>query len=228
MNIVELQSPAASSSLFGMRTFLRRCIGNRTELVFFTIFIAIFSGPALFGIVWQDMMFHPSAVRAGEWWRLVTHPFVHITWYHLLLDASAFLLLYHGLIESSRARRLLYVIGSGVGSLAFAWIASPMIFTVGLCGLSGMAHGLMAVSAVEMMTGRRHDSAEWRIGAATLLVVVAKAAYEAVTGKILFAFLYFGMVGDPVTASHAGGIIGALTVMFLFSVLRRHKTHHAS
>ncbi len=35
-----------------------------------------------------------SAVKHGQWWRLLTHPFVHVTWYHLLLDAGAFFILY--------------------------------------------------------------------------------------------------------------------------------------
>jgi rhomboid family GlyGly-CTERM serine protease len=156
------------------------------------------------------MTFHPAAVQAGQWWRLFTHPFVHLTWYHLLLDAAAFLMLYNGLIEPSRAKRLSCVAAGWAGSLMMAWFAAPMIFSTGLCGLSGIAHGLMAVSAAEMMTGRSRDSLEWRIGATTFVIVVVKAAYEAVTGKILFAFLYFGLVGDPVTVSHAGGIIGGL------------------
>jgi len=192
------------------RSRLHRYIGDRPELIFFTFLILIFSGPTILGVVWKGMTFHPAAVQAGQWWRLFTHPFVHVTWYHLLLDAAAFLMLYNGLIEPSRAKRLSCVAAGWAGSLMMAWFAAPMIFSTGLCGLSGIAHGLMAVSAAEMMTGRSRDSLEWRIGATTFVIVVVKAAYEAVTGKILFAFLYFGLVGDPVTVSHAGGIIGGL------------------
>jgi rhomboid family GlyGly-CTERM serine protease len=194
------------------RSFFHRHIGDRPELIFFTFLILIFSGPTIFGVVWKGMTLHPAAVQTGQWWRLFTHPFVHVTWYHLLLDAAAFLMLYHGLIEPSRAKRLSYVAAGWAGSLMMAWFAAPMIFSTGLCGLSGIAHGLMAISAAEMMFGRSRNSLEWKIGAITLAIVVTKAAYEAIAGKILFAFLYLGLVGNPVTVSHAGGIIGGLLV----------------
>ncbi len=185
----------------------------RPELWWFAGLILVFSGSVLFGSVWHAMKFQPAAVNAGEWWRLLTHPFVHLTWYHLLLDASAFFLLYHGLIESKLSRRLGFVIASGVGSLLLSWWAAPAIATDGLCGLSGIAHGLMAISAVEMLRAGRRGSAEWRIGVLTFAIVVSKAAYEAISGHVLFDFLYFGMVGEPVTISHAGGIVGGLLAL---------------
>jgi len=197
---------------------------QRPEILLFASLIIVFSGSVLFGSVWQSMIFQPAAVKGGEWWRVVTHPFVHVTWYHLLLDASAFFLLYHGLLESKVARRLAYVLAGGTGSLMLSWLAAPAISTNGLCGLSGIAHGLMAVSAVEMMRGRAVRSPEWRIGAVTFALVVGKAAYEAISGKILFGFLYFGLVGDPVAISHAGGIVGGLLVMLLLSRFERTKS----
>ncbi len=166
-------------------------------------------------------IFQPAAVRHGEWWRIFTHPFVHVTWYHLLLDASAFFLLYNGLLESKVAHRLAYVLASGMGSLLLSWLVAPAIATNGLCGLSGIAHGLMAVSAVEMMNGQSPRSPEWRIGAFTFALVVGKAAYEAITGHNLFDFLYFGLVGDPVAMSHAGGIVGGLLTTVSLSRLGR-------
>jgi rhomboid family GlyGly-CTERM serine protease len=169
------------------------------------------------------MIFHPAAVCAGEWWRLFTHPFVHVTWYHLLLDASAFFLLYHGLLESRMPRRLLYVGGCGCGSLLLAWLVAPLISTAGLCGLSGIAHGLMAISAAELLTTHDRHSTEWRIGVFTLAIVVAKAACEAITGHILFGFLYFGMVGEPLAVCHAGGIVGGLTSFFLMRPRSIHE-----
>jgi hypothetical protein len=115
------------------------------------------------------------------------------------------------------------VFASGVGSLLLSWSAAPAIVTGGLCGLSGIAHGLMAVSAVEMMRGQSWRSPEWRIGAFTFALVAGKAAYEAATGHILFGFLYFGMVGDPVAVSHAGGIVGGLLAVVLLPLLARGR-----
>jgi len=191
------------------------------ELLVFAGLIICFSGSVLFGTFWQAMIFQPAAVTGGEWWRLLTHPFVHVTWYHLLLDASAFLLLYNSLIERKLMRRLAYVITGAAGSLLLSWLAAPAIATSGLCGLSGIAHGLMAVSAVEMLVNHPRRSPEWRVGVLTLALVVGKAALEAITGRILFGFLYFGMVGAPVAISHAGGIVGSLLVVLLLRFARR-------
>ncbi len=194
---------------------------RRWEMIGFAVLVAIFSGSVLFGAPLGTMMFRPDTVAAGEWWRIVTHPFVHITWYHLLLDASAFFLLYHGLLENRIGRRLLYVVAGAAGSLGLSWLAAPAITTQGLCGLSGIAHGLMAVSAVEMMRANARSTPEWRIGAFTLAIVVGKAAWEAISGHVLFEFLYFNMVGSPITISHAGGTVGALLAT---QCLRRRPT----
>ena len=204
---------------------IRQWLPRRSETLLFAVLLLIFSGPMLLGSAFQTMIFHPGAVQAGEWWRVFTHPFVHVTWYHLLLDASAFFLLYNGLLETKAVRRLAYVLAGAAGSLLLSWCAAPVIATIGLCGLSGIAHGLMAVSAVEMMRGQLPRSSEWRIGAFTLALVVGKAAYEAITGHILFGFLYFGLVGEPVAVSHAGGIVGGLLAMLVLpriSALKRN------
>jgi len=194
---------------------LRRWWPKRPETLLFALLLVIFSGPMLFGSAAQTMIFLPPAVRGGEWWRVLTHPFVHVSWYHLLLDASAFFLLYNGLLETKVARRLGYVLAGGTGSLLLSYFASPVIATNGLCGLSGIAHGLMAISAVEMMRNQSPRSPEWKIGALTFALVVGKAAYEAMTGHILFEFLYFGLVGEPIAVSHAGGILGGLLLLLI-------------
>jgi hypothetical protein len=137
---------------------------------------------------------------------------VHLTWYHLLLDGTAFLSLYWSLLERRIFVRLAYVAAATAGSLVASWVASPAIFTNGLCGLSGIAHGLMAISAIEMLGG---DDTEKKIGWITLIFVLAKGAFEAITGRMFFGFLDFGMLGSPVAVSHAGGIIGGLAMILL-------------
>jgi rhomboid family GlyGly-CTERM serine protease len=196
---------------------------RRWEMVGFGVLVAVCSGSVLFGSPSGMMMFRPDAVAAGEWWRLLTHPFVHVTWYHLLLDASAFFLLYHGLLENKLGRRLVYVVAGAVGSLGLSWLAAPAITTQGLCGLSGIAHGLMAVSAVEIMRANKRSTPEWRIGVFTFVLVVGKAAWEAISGHVLFEFLYFRMVGDPITISHAGGIVGALLALLVLPRSRAER-----
>ena len=195
-------------------TFLKAWafLWQRPELILFIALIFVFNVPVFFGTVWNSMVFQPEAVRSGEWWRLVTHPFVHLTWYHLLLDGTAFLSLYCSLVERRIAVRLTYVVATGAGSLIASWIAAPAISTSGLCGLSGIAHGLMAISAIEMLGGNK---AEQKIGWISLMLVVGKGAFEAITGKMFFGFLDFGLLGSPVAVSHAGGIVGGLAALLL-------------
>jgi rhomboid family GlyGly-CTERM serine protease len=151
-------------------------------------------------------IFTPDAAAGGEWWRLFSHPFVHVSWYHLTLDAGGFLLLYTGLAETRiRAKAMLCTVCAGT-SLAAALLFSPALETAGLCGLSGIAHGLMAFQGIEMM----RDPKDRRVGFASLLIVSGKGFYELLTGRVLFDFLHFGMYGTPLAACHFGGVVGGV------------------
>lgn len=68
----------------------------------------------------------------------------------------------------------------------------------------------MAVSALEMIGQRGPGSPERHAGLVCFLLVVGKASVEALSGRMFFAFLHFGLMGEPVAVSHAGGIIGGL------------------
>jgi len=158
-------------------------------------------------------LFTPAAVRSGQWWRLFTHPFVHVTWYHLLLDAGAFFLLYDGLEERRRSRRLLLLPLCAAGGLLAALAFSPQLDTAGLCGLSGTAHGLMAFSGLEMMGTRARRAS----GAVFFGLVAVKSLYELATGRVFFDFLHMGLCGAPVAACHFGGVVGGTAAFILFA-----------
>jgi len=193
----------------------------RPELFVFAIALAILNAP-LFGGAWlQQFVFYPDLVAAGEWWRVVTHPFVHVSWYHLLLDGGAFFLLYPELREWSRARRLAAVACCALGSLLAAMV-SPAVASIGFCGLSGVAHGLMALSAVEMI--RRTEKRERMAGWCALALVVGKAAIEAATGQVTLAFLHFNLMGVPIATCHAGGVIAGL----MFVLARKGAANRAA
>jgi hypothetical protein len=84
-----------------------------------------------------------------------------------------------------------------------------MIQTRGLCGLSGIAHGLMAISALDMVRAG-NDPAIRRAGLISFALVVAKSIIEALTGSIMLERLHFGRLGSPVAVCHAGGVLGGL------------------
>ncbi len=164
--------------------------------------VALFTGnPASWAV------FRPEAVLRGEWWRVITHPFAHVSMYHLLLDAGAFFMLYAG-IKRSSGWRVACASACGAGSLLAA-MATPAIATAGFCGLSGIGHGLMAVAGVELTAGGRGGRA-YRAGLVVLALVVLKSAYEALTGHVFFESGHVGDVGTPLVFCHAGGVIGGL------------------
>lgn len=173
---------------------------------FFALLIALLNLPLCAGGVSEPLLFEPARFAGGEWWRALTGPLVHVSAYHLLLDASAFLLLYKGLREPSALRRVLTVAACAAGALLFAL---PALGARGsLCGLSGPAHGLLAVAALEALGAR--DRALARAGAACLFAVVGKSALELATGRMLFESLHLGDVARPVAACHFGGVLGGL------------------
>ena len=162
--------------------------------------------------------FFPARVFDGEWWRIVTHMFTHVSWYHLLIDASAFFLIYSCLAEQVWWRRLLYVAACSLGSLAGAFF-SPLFYSLGLCGLSGAAHGLLAVVALELITGRNRPNR--LIGWIVLVALVGKTGIELYTGQAFFSALHFGTIGTPIVQCHAGGIAGGALLFAFFALFNR-------
>jgi rhomboid family GlyGly-CTERM serine protease len=189
----------------------------RLELGALAVVIALLNLPLVAGGAADSFAFYPGAVRDGEWWRLFTHPFVHVSWYHLLLDAAAFFMAYAELRGRRRFERFGFVAAAGAVSLLTALWAAPLIETRGLCGLSGIAHGLTAVVALELLDRSQDPTTRW-IGLACFIAVIVKSLAEAVTGRILLESWHLGGLGTPIAVCHAGGVLGALT---LWMILRR-------
>lgn len=185
-------------------------INQRPEIWLFVLAILTANLTLLVGRVCEPLVYFPAQTLSGDWWRMVTYPLVHVSAYHLLLDAGAFLFLYYGLQTASVWKRLLYVAGCTAGSLAVSLSAES------LCGLSGIAHGLMAISSLEMM--ERSDSGSKYAGATCFGLVIIKSVYEALSGHVAFEFLHLGSVGHAVAVCHAGGVLGGLLV---YALLRR-------
>lgn len=161
-------------------------------------------------------VFFPASVAAGEWWRVFTHPFVHVSWYHLMLDAGAFFILYRGLKDTRIYLRLLVLfLCAGMSLLAAVWSVRDMD-TVGLCGLSGTAHGLMALSGLEMMQQKKM---QFLPGLISFLAVTLKSIVEFISGQVVFDFMHMGLCGTPLAACHLGGVIGGFSAFVLLNVI---------
>ena len=185
---------------------------SRIELGVFLLVALLINLPMLSGGSSCGFSFFPDRVIAGEWWRIFTHAFAHISLYHLLIDAGAFILLYRGLTECSWFKRLFYVAFCMLGSLGVS-LLSPAMKVGGLCGLSGAAHGLMAIGALEMIGSGDHSLRN--MGVITFGVVVGKSIIETLTGQVMFAFLHLGNVGTPLTLSHAGGVLAGIVAYLI-------------
>jgi rhomboid family GlyGly-CTERM serine protease len=162
--------------------------------------------PLMFGGPSADFLFQPMAVRQGDWWRLITHPFVHVSLYHFILDAGAFFILWQSRPSPRLMHHDLAVLGwcAGGSLLGALWSGIP---PGGFGGLSGIAHGLMAYQGMRWMTQRDEPVTNRRLGGLLVLVVIGKAVLETITGQVFFGALHAGSVGTPITACHLGGAL---------------------
>jgi rhomboid family GlyGly-CTERM serine protease len=201
----------------GMIRLWLRTHGISLDIILIFFILALVNLHLIRGGFNNSLLFLPHAVGSGEWWRVFSHPFIHITWYHLLLDAGAFFLLYREFTNNRISTRIFYVMVCGIFSLVATLFASPLIYERGLCGLSGIAHGLMAISGLELMRQKEH----FRVGLITFVLVVAKSMYEAIAGNVFFEFMHMGLCGSPLAVSHAGGVLGGIIGFSIVMSIKR-------
>ncbi len=154
------------------------------------------------------------AVAAGEWWRLLSGNFVHLTWGHTLLNVGALLL---GSWVFSEARpawswALAVVLTGLASSLGLYWFSPGIYWCV---GLSGALHGLLIVAA-----------ADWalqgdRIGLGLLAIWVGKIAWEQLGGSLPLTAEISG--AEVVTDAHLWGAIGG--ALFAAGAWLWRRTH---
>jgi rhomboid family GlyGly-CTERM serine protease len=171
--------------------------------------ILLLNIPLLFGGPSADLLFQPEAFAQGDWWRLITHPFIHVSLYHLLLDAGAFLFLWWSRpgphqFQSDITLLSCCACGSLLGAL---WSGIP---SGGFGGLSGAAHGLMAYQGMAWLLQSNDPPSNKIMGAMLVLIVVGKACLETITETVFLNTLHFGTIGLPITACHLGGALGGL------------------
>ncbi len=155
----------------------------------------------------------------------MSHPFVHVSWYHLLLDGLAASLLWRELPYNSVWEKLFVATGCGLISLFVVILFSQKASLVGYCGLSGVAHGLMTVVGLGMLGGRvpiknSQGVMQAVVGWALLLFVSLKSVTEVVTGTVIFSQFHGGDLGVPIVHAHLGGVAGGLVMYSLKSILK--------
>jgi rhomboid family GlyGly-CTERM serine protease len=190
---------------------------QRMEWLAIAAVLAVCNWHLVFGMYPGALALLPGKLTAGEVWRWLTHAFAHLSWYHLFVDASAFLMLYQALGHWRASRRAAATLTTILGS-AIAALTDPRLGEIGLCGLSGCAHGLMALVAMDGLESK--DTRHRGFASLALVLVVLKCVVEAATGGAVFAELHLGSVGVPIVACHAGGVIAALFFSRFFAPKR--------
>ena len=159
------------------------------------------------------LVFDRAAIGAGEWWRVVTGSWVHLSTAHLLYDALA-VLIAGWLLERDGAplRSIVLAAASAVG--VGVLIGMPEITRY--AGLSGIAYALVSYLALSGLGER----GTWRrLCVTTLLVLAAKLSFELSTGRFLLV-----AQGDEIVAVPLAHAVGMAVAVIFFSIDRaRHR-----
>jgi len=154
--------------------------------------------------------FDEGLVLRGEWWRLATHALAHVSLYHLLLDGVVFLL-FLGELPGGAGRRVAGVVFLALCGLAGAWAWNPGLGEIGLCGLSGVCHGLGVAAGTRWIASAK-DRATLGFGLVWTLICLLKPAGEMLLGQNLLGRAHLGEVGIPVPECHLGGALGGVAL----------------
>ena len=176
------------------------------KILFLITFIGLIllSNPHLMGYsLPNNNIFFISDLANGRFYTLFTYAWIHVSWYHLLIDCAAFLMLLYSLQVRSFPKKIFYVTVCMISS-ALTTLLNPQISSLGLCGLSGTAHGLSIICAMEYLQQKETHT----VGVVLIIITIAKTVYEIYTGRMLFMQWHLGYIGNPIIWSHVGGTFG--------------------
>ncbi len=149
----------------------------------------------------RALQYDRGAIAAGEWWRLLSGNFVHLGYWHLLLNVLSLALLEllcpERLSPAEWLRRLV-VIGVGMSVCLYFFVPSVQTYV----GLSGLIYGLFALGL-----GRQALTRD-EIAIVSLIFLTARISWELVVGAPQSETKLIG--GGVVAESHLYGICSAI------------------
>jgi len=147
------------------------------------------------------LRYQREPLAQGQWWRLLSAHLVHLNWTHALLNCAGLVLLWILFAREYTPRRWACILLASIVAIdAGLWFLRPLVEWY--VGSSGVLHGALAAGALSMY--RRRDGT----GAAVLLLLIVKLAYEQRGGTSLFAS-DLPLVADAHVFGVLGGLLGA-------------------
>ncbi len=198
---------------------MKKWKNNRFALFGFLTLVLLANGHLFQGQLPNLLNYDHGKVIAGEWWRILTYSFAHVSWYHLVLDVSATLLLWQEVNHLATKTKLALVAYISMMVLSISVLFSPYLVTTGLCGLSGLAHGLgVFTGLLKMKKGFGAKTARSSLGYSGLLLsgaIIIKCIYEVYYRQVLFGNFHLLDLGFPIVHAHLGGAVGGLSFFLL-------------
>lgn len=135
------------------------------------VLVVILTTAAFGESVTQALSLKRSAIDNGEWWRIITSQFVHLSTNHTLMNATGYIILCFGFrkeVTATEEMITLFISTIGVG-LGLYWFNPEIAWYV---GLSGAIYGLLVSN---VMIGAKKTP---YLSAFFLFFVVTKIVYE--------------------------------------------------
>ena len=154
----------------------------------------------------QALAYNRDALAAGEYWRLLTAHFVHLSLTHLLLNLAGLALVVWIVGHAFNWSRWLLVIGLSIVSIdAGFWFLAPELDWY--VGISGLLNGFLAAGLVIGVADRERESI------ALAIIVLVKLSWEQAVGPMPGSESTSG--GAVVVDAHIYGAVGGLLAVAL-------------
>jgi rhomboid family GlyGly-CTERM serine protease len=152
----------------------------------------------------KALRYDRSALAAGEWWRLATGHFVHLSLEHAILNALGLVLLWILFARDYSPRAWLLILASAMAAIDLGLWAfdSTVLWYV---GSSGALHGVLAAGTLAHLRRREPDG--WILAA----LLVGKLTYEQSVGALPF-LKGAAVVVDAHLYGALGGLLAALAL----------------
>lgn len=163
------------------------------------------------------LQYDRTAISAGEYWRLLTGQYVHITLSHLLLNLLGIWFIWLLFAEHISGWSYLWLVAlSALFCNVAMWLFNPeILFYV---GFSGVLYALFTWGALHDI---QHNI---RAGFIFLIVVICKASYEYWVAPI---YMQQDNSRELATAAHFYGVTAALLLALIYYLIKK-LTHRYS